>query len=79
MAISNDAPRGQSGTSTAVVNALVSAGIELAENESIFPRPARLEPPTLLRYRAKFLTVAWRSILLPAQMLHLDRKRIKRP
>ena len=30
--------RGQSGTITAVVNALVKAGIELGENGSIFPR-----------------------------------------
>jgi hypothetical protein len=31
--------RGQSGTITAVVNALAKAGIELRENGSIFPRP----------------------------------------
>ena len=31
--------RGQSGTITAVVNALAKAGIELGENGSIFPRP----------------------------------------
>ena len=31
--------RGQSGTITAVVNALSKAGIELGENGSIFPRP----------------------------------------
>jgi hypothetical protein len=33
--------RGQSGTITAVVNALAKAGIELGENGSIFPRPKR--------------------------------------
>ena len=37
--------RGQSGTITAVVNALAKAGIELGENGSIFPRPT----PPLLR------------------------------
>ena len=31
--------RGQSGTITAVVNALAKAGIELGENGSIYPRP----------------------------------------
>jgi hypothetical protein len=31
--------RGQSGTITAVLNALAKAGIELGENGSIFPRP----------------------------------------
>jgi hypothetical protein len=31
--------RGQSGTITAVGNALAKAGIELGENGSIFPRP----------------------------------------
>jgi hypothetical protein len=34
--------RGQSGTITAVVNALAKAGIELGENGSIFPRPKRI-------------------------------------
>ena len=33
--------RGQSGTITAVVNALAKAGIELGESGSIFPRPKR--------------------------------------
>ena len=32
-------PSGQSGTITAVVNALAKAGIELGESGSIFPRP----------------------------------------
>ena len=36
--------RGQSGTITAVVNALAKAGIELGENGSIFPRPEVLRP-----------------------------------
>jgi predicted transcriptional regulator len=31
--------RGQSGTITAVVNALAKAGIEIGENGSIYPRP----------------------------------------
>ena len=31
--------RGQTGTITAVVNALAKAGIELGENGSIIPRP----------------------------------------
>ena len=31
--------RGQSGTITAVVNALAKAGIELGENGSIYPKP----------------------------------------
>jgi predicted transcriptional regulator len=31
--------RGQSGTITAVVNALAKAGVELGENGSIIPRP----------------------------------------
>jgi predicted transcriptional regulator len=31
--------RGQSGTITAVVNALAKAGVDLGENGSVFPRP----------------------------------------
>ena len=48
--------RGQSGTITAVVNALAKAGIELGENGSVTPRPKKLLTPNRLhvgRYLAE--------------------------
>jgi hypothetical protein len=65
--------RTQSGTITAVVNALAKAGIDLARMglSSQGRRGRRVRAADLLRYRAKFLTVAWRSVLLPADALDL--------
>jgi hypothetical protein len=65
--------RTQSGTNTAVVNALAKAGIDLARMglSSQGRRGRRVRAADLLRYRAKFLTVAWRSVLLPADALDL--------
>jgi hypothetical protein len=56
-----------------VVNALARAGIDLARNglSSQGRRGRRVRAADLLRYRAKFLTVAWRSVLLPADALDL--------
>jgi hypothetical protein len=55
------------------VNALARAGIELARMAVSFGgrRGRRVRAADLLRYRAKFLTVAWRSVLLPADALDL--------
>jgi hypothetical protein len=73
--------RTQSGTITAVVNALARAGIDLARmglssqgrrgKTRQLSRRRRVRAADLLRYRAKFLTVAWRSVLLPADALDL--------